>query len=182
MAQWYGGLPFTDLPEGAPTADEGYFEGRFTNGYTFADLLANKAIGTVTKPIFPYGFEDPWIGVPIAPFASDPNGNNLNFAYGGAQVRQGDEVVQDLDSQTDTFRDAVDGDADPGALYIVTMGGNDVRNLANVNGNSAPRRPAAYAALDDVAHQMIHELGQLIETAPDNPDHRHGRRRPDPRL
>ena len=162
LAQWYGGLPFTDLPDGAPTAGEGYYQGRFTNGYTFADLLANAAIGTVTKPVFPYGFDDPWLGVPIAPFASDPNGNNLNFAYGGAQVRQGDEVVQDLDSQTDTFRDAVDGDADPNALHIFTMGGNDVRNLANVNSNPAPVA-GAYAALDEVAEQLIHEIGQIID-------------------
>lgn len=116
LAEWYGSLPLTDLPEGAPTASLGYFLGRFSNGYNFADLLANKTIGSVTKPIFPYNYEDPWIGVPIAPFASDPSGNNLNFAYGGAQIRQGQEVVPDLDGQTDAFRDAVDGDADPNAL------------------------------------------------------------------
>ena len=163
LADWYGDLPFNDLPEGAPTADRGYYDGRFTDGLNFADLLANKAIGSVTQPVFPYGFEDPWIGVPIAPFANDPNGNNLNFAYGGAQVRQGDEVVQDLDGQTDTFRDAVDGDAPPGALYIVTMGGNDVRNLATVTGNAQPPVAGGFAALDNVAQQMTHELGQLID-------------------
>ena len=161
LAEWYGDLTFSDLPDGAPDPDLGYFDGRFADGYTFADLLANKAIGTVTEPVFPYGFEDPWIGVRIAPWAGDPGGNNLNFAYGGAQVRQGDEVVQDLDSQTDTFRDAVDGDAPAQALYIVTMGGNDVRNLAKVASDPAPVA-GAQAALDKVAQQLIHELGQLI--------------------
>ena len=162
LAEWYGDLPFSDLPDGAPYADLGYYQGRFSNGLNFADLLANKAIGSVTSPVFPYGFEDPWIGVPIAPFAGDPHGNDLNFAYGGAQVRQGDEVGQDLDSQTDTFRNAVDGDAPPDALYIVTMGGNDVRNLAKVD--SAPATQAgAFDALDNVAQQLTHELGQLID-------------------
>ncbi|HET9356349.1 MAG TPA: SGNH/GDSL hydrolase family protein [Sphingomicrobium sp.] len=160
LAQFYGNLTFSDLPDGAPAASDGYFQGRFTDGYTFADLISNKAIGKPTTTIFPYGFE--WNGVPIAPWASDPSGNNLNFGYGGAQVRQGGEAVPDLDGQTDTFRDAVDGDAPPGALYLVTMGGNDVRSLAKVDEPAA--LPAeAYAALDEVVQQLIHELGQLIE-------------------
>ena len=104
LANFYGSLPFTDLPEGAPYASLGYFQGRFSNGYTFADYLSNKYAGAVTKPIFPYDFEDPWLGVEIDPFAPDPSGNNLNFAYGGAQVVQGGEVVPDLDGQTDASR------------------------------------------------------------------------------
>ena len=163
LAEWYSDLTFSDMPDGAPTAELGYFAGRFSDGYTYADLLSNKAIGAVSTPVFPYGYEDPWIGIPIAPFAGDPSGNNLNFAYGGAQVRQGDEVVQDLDSQTDTFRNAVDGDAPPDALYIITMGGNDVRNLATVTGTPQAPVEGGFDALDNVAQQMIHELGQLID-------------------
>ena len=162
LAQWYGTLTFSDLPEGAPAADLGYFAGRFSDGYTYADLLSNKTIGLVTRPIFPFAFEDPWLGIPISPFGGDPSGNNLNFAYGGAQVRQGSEVVPDFDGQTDAFRNAVDGDADSNALYLITMGGNDVRSLAPRSGDPTP--PAlAYAALDAVAQQLIHEIGQLID-------------------
>ena len=162
LAQWYGGLPFTDLPEGAPTAALGYFLGRFTDGYTFADLLANKAVGLVTKPVFPYGFEDPVFGLPIDPFASDPNGHNLNFAYGGAQIRQGDEVVPDPDGQTDAFKDAVDNHADPNALYVFTIGGNDVRSLAPSGGNPASLADA-HGALDAAADKMLHEIAQLVD-------------------
>lgn len=162
LAEWYGGLPFTDLPEGAPTADQGYFQGRFSNGYTFADLLSNKTIGIVTKPVFPFGFDDPWLGLPIDPFASDPSGHNLNFAYGGAQIRQGDEVVPDLDGQTDAFKDAIDNHADPNALYLVTIGGNDVRNLAP-SGSSPVSRADAQDALDRAADKMLHELEQLVD-------------------
>lgn len=167
LAQWYGTLTASDLPDGAPTASAGYFQGRFTNGYTFADLLANKAIGTVTQPIFPYGYEDPWLGIPISPFSSDPSGNNLNFAYGGAQIERGDEVVPDLDGQTDAFRDAVDGRADPGALYVVTMGGNDVRSLVKSGSDPVPR-DIALGVLDGCAQQLIHELSQLITTGVKN--------------
>ena len=162
LAKFYGTLTFSDLPEGAPTAELGYFDGRFTNGYTFADLISNKAIGAVTKPVFPFGYDDPWVGVPIDPFAGDPSGNNLNFAYGGAQIRQGQEVVPDLDGQTDAFKDAVDNHADPNALYLVTMGGNDVRSLAPAGSDPVPIADA-HAALDAAADKLLHELEQLID-------------------
>lgn len=162
LAKWYGTLTFSDLPDGAPSADQGYFSGRFSNGYTFADLVSNKSIGVATKPIFPYFFEDPWIGAKIAPFASDPNGNNLNFAYGGAQIRQGDEVVPDLDGQTDAFRHAVDFQADSNALYLITMGGNDVRSL--VPSGEVPTPYAdALAAMHLAADDFKEEVGQLID-------------------
>lgn len=161
LADWYSDLTFSDLPEGAPTAELGYHDGRFTDGFTFADLISNKSIGLVTKPVFPFGYEDPWIGIPISPLSGDPSGNNLNFAYGGAQIRHGEEVVQDLDSQTDTFKNAVDNRAPSGALYVVTMGGNDVRSLAPAG--SDPTDPlVAEAALRACAQQLIGELTQLI--------------------
>ncbi len=162
LAEFYGDLTFSDLPDGAPTAELGYYQGRFSDGYNFADLLANKTIGTVTKPVFPYGCEDPWLGIPIAPWASDPNGINLNFAYGGAQIRQGGEAVPDLDGQTDTFKNAVDGDADPNALYLITIGGNDVRSL--VPSGSAPvPQDEAHLALDKAAEKLLTELSQLVD-------------------
>ena len=48
LAEWYGDFTFSDLPEGAPTADNGYSTGRFTKA-NFADLIANKAIGEVSS-------------------------------------------------------------------------------------------------------------------------------------
>lgn len=167
LAQWYGNLTFSDLPEGAPSASDGYFLGRFSNGYVFSDLISNKTIGQVTKPVFPYGYEDPWLGIPIAPFASDPTGNNLNFAYGGAQIRNGKEVEPDLDGQTDAFKDAVDNHAPSGALYLITMGGNDVRSLAP-SGSAPSAVSDAHSALDKCADQLINELGQLISIGAKN--------------
>jgi len=162
LALWYGGLPFTDLPDGAPTTDKGYFRGRFSDGYVFTDLISNKAIGLVSKPVFPYDFEDPWLGIPIAPFAHDPIGNNLNFAYGGSHIIRGGEAVPELDGQTDAMRDAFDGDYPPNGLYLVTFGGNDVRDLAPASSNPVPQAQA-YAMLQDIADELLHEISQMID-------------------
>ena len=162
LAQWYGNLTFSELPEGAPTTELGYYKGRFSNGYTFTDLISNKAIGQVSKPVFPFGYEDPWLGVPIAPFAGDPSGNNLNFAYGGARIIRGDEAVPELDGQTDAWRNAVDGDADPNALYLFTFWGNDVRDLAPTGSDPVPQAEA-YAYLQEAAEDLLWEIGQVVD-------------------
>ncbi len=161
LAETYDYFPFTSLPNGAPTTAKGYFDGRFTDGYTFADLISNKYLGIATKPVFPFGYDDPYLGISFG-FFSDPSGKNLNFAYGGGQIRQGDEAVPDLDDQTDAFRDAVDGDADPNALHMFVFGANDVHDLV-------PRISpwtdieAARAILQRAANEMIEEVRQTIE-------------------
>ena len=162
LAVWFDGLPLQDLPEGAPTAQLGYYNGRFSNGFNFADLVANKYIGAVTKPVFPYGYDDPYIGLPIAPFASDPVGNYLNFAYGGAQIRQGNEAVPDLDGQTDAFKDAIDNHADSTGLVLVTIGGNDVRSLVPSIGPIVDE-VVAIGVLQSAAQKFYTELSQLIQ-------------------
>jgi lysophospholipase L1-like esterase len=154
-AQLLNALPFNDLPGGAPTAEKGYFEGRFTDGYNFADLISNKLVGLATKPTFPYGFET-LFGATI-PFVSKPSGPNLSFAYGGAQIRKGDEGVPDLDDQTDIYDNYT---ADPNALYIVTMGGNDVRELA-LRSAAPPSASIVAAKLSSAADEMQEEVREL---------------------
>src|SRR5262245_28589869 len=80
-------FPIGDLPDGAPTADKGYFAGRFSNGFNFADLVSNKAIHQATATTFPYGISNDLFGVSLGSVGR-PDGNNLNFAYGGAQIAQ----------------------------------------------------------------------------------------------
>lgn len=161
LAETYDYFPFASLPNGAPTAGKGYFDGRFTNGYTFADLISNKYLGVATKPVFPFGYDDPFLGISFG-FFSDPSGKNLNFAYGGAQIRQGDEAVPDLDDQTDAYRDAVDGDAGSNALHIFSFGANDVHDLVPKHGTWASLS-TAQKVLQNAANEMIEELRQTIE-------------------
>ncbi len=162
LANWYNGLPFTEPVDAAPVASAGYYAGRFTNGFNFADLISNKYLGITTKPVFPFGYDDPFLGLPIAPFASDPSGNNLNFAYGGAQMRRGGEKVPSIDGQTDAWRDAVDGHADPNALHLFAFGANDVHDLVPKTGAWASLS-AATSALTKAADKFIHEILQTID-------------------
>lgn len=161
LAETYDYFPFTSLPDGAPTSGKGYHSGNFTNGWTLVDLISNKYLGVTTKTVFPFGYEEPFLGISFG-FVSDPDGNNLNFAYGGAQLRQGDEAVPDIDDQTDAFRDAVDGDADPNALHIFSFGANDVHDLVPNSGQWADR-PTAEARLADCAGEYIQEILQLVD-------------------
>ncbi len=161
LAQTYDYFPFTTLPNGAPTSGKGYYKGRFTDGYTFADLISNKFVGAATKPVFPFGYDDPYLGISFG-FFSDPSGNALNFAYGGAQIRQGSEAVPDLDDQTDAFRDAVDGDADPNALHMFTFGGNDVHQMVPKTG-AWMDIAAAQVSMRGDAQEFSEEIRQVIE-------------------
>ena len=156
LADVYDDFPFASLPDGAPTEGKGYHSGNFTNGWTLVDLISNKHLSVTTKSVFPFGFNDP-IGI-----HSDPSGNNLNFAYGGAQLRQGEEVVPDIDDQTDAFRDAVDGDADPNALYIFSFGANDVHDLISRTGGWESLSTAE-ARLSDAAGELIEEIMQTVD-------------------
>ena len=159
LAQTYDFFPFTSLPDGAPTTEKGYHKGRFTDGYNFADLISNKYIGAVTKPVFPFGYDDPFLGISFG-FFPDPDGKNLNFAYGGAQIRQGSEAVPDIDDQTDAFKDAVDGDADPNALHIFAFGANDLHDLVPRTG-AWPDEAAALAILTDLADEWVEEINDV---------------------
>jgi phospholipase/lecithinase/hemolysin len=157
-AEYFDNIPFVPLPGGAPTASEGYFQGRFTDGYNFADLVSNKLLLVPTNSTFPYGLKDPVFGIPI-PFTGRPAGNNLSFAYGGAQA-DGGVPIPDLDKQTDAYRNFPSGD--PGALHLITIGGNDVRELVPTD-----RAPVvgfeATARLADLAAEIADEVGQLFQ-------------------
>ena len=88
-----------------PNASQGYFQGRFTNGYDYTDLLSISAFGAPTV-------------------ASLAGGNN--FAFGGARVVTNADFSPDLAFQLAAYTRRVGGVGDPNALYVLTLGGNDV--------------------------------------------------------
>ncbi|MGI9284501.1 MAG: SGNH/GDSL hydrolase family protein [Pseudomonadales bacterium] len=99
----------------APVAP--YFNGRFSNGPNYVDVLANL------------------LGVSSLNSLS----GGTNYAVGGAEINTFDgsptppttgTVVPPLTSQLDSYFRSTNGVAEPNALYIVLGGGNDLRALA----------------------------------------------------
>jgi len=156
-AQLLDAFPFVGLPSGAPTADKGYFAGRFTDGYNFADLIGDKLLGVATKATFPYGFSDPVLGLTV-PFVDRPEGNNLSFAYGGAKAIRGTDPAPGLRAQTDIYRNFP---ADPNALYVIAIGANDVLALVPKSGEPVTGA-AAEARLADIAAEIARNVADLV--------------------
>jgi phospholipase/lecithinase/hemolysin len=149
-------FPFVSLPNGAPTADKGYFEGRFTNGYNFADLVSNKLLHQATQPTFPYGVSN-LLGFSIGSIGR-PDGNNLSFAYGGAQASQ-DNPAPSLHTQIDSIYKAFT--PDPNALYVISIGANDILSLVPTGG-SPTTGDAANAKIAAVATEIAQDVGELL--------------------
>jgi outer membrane lipase/esterase len=107
---------------------QGYFEGRFSNGYNFADYLSL----TIS-------------GAPATAYLS----GGTNFSVGGAQAA---EVMGDASpsfaEQIGTFK-ASGSVFDPDSLVLVTLGGNDVRGelskLGRIPGYQPDLAPAVVA-------------------------------------
>lgn len=118
--------PLFSLPDPTPAA-LGYYDGRFSNGPTYADLL-NQAYGTGSE-------FDPALtvaGMPPGPVFT----GGSNFAFGGANVipPMGDpvEAATSLGAQIGYF-EAVFG-AGPNSvpadsLVLFNIGGNDLRDI-----------------------------------------------------
>jgi outer membrane lipase/esterase len=86
-----------------PSASQGYFQGRFTNGYDYTDLLSLSLFGTPTRPSALGG---------------------TNFAFGGARATT-TSGVPDLQEQLALFSTSGQAVTSSG-LYVLNFGGNDV--------------------------------------------------------
>jgi phospholipase/lecithinase/hemolysin len=86
-------------------ASSGYFNGRFTNGPDYVDLLSQRLFGTNT-------------------IASLVGGNN--FAFGGALARNNGDPLPDLGLQVGSYLARTGSIAEANALYVVNVGGNDL--------------------------------------------------------
>jgi phospholipase/lecithinase/hemolysin len=155
-AEKLSSFPFVNVPDGAPTAAHGYFLGRFTDGWNFADLVANKLLGAPTQATFPYGVANQLLGIPLN--GQRPDGNNLSFAYGGATVGSAGHPAPSLHDQTQIYKDF---DVNPNALYVVSIGANDVLQLVPTGG--APvTGAAADQQLSAIASGIAQEVAGLI--------------------
>ncbi len=107
-----------------PNPARPYFQGRFTNGPDYTDLLSQTLFGTYTRP-------------------SLAGGNN--FAYGGARVVDRANRPPDLAEQVDLYLTRSGNQADADGLYVINLSGNDV--FALQSNDIGGRTQAEYAGL-----------------------------------
>ncbi len=104
------GNVFTATGGTIPSPAEGYFNGRFTNGFDYTDLLSIELFG--------------------APTVASLQGGT-NFAFGGARASNTAPFVPDLGEQLDLYNGylaAPGNEVDRNGLYILNFGGNDIFN------------------------------------------------------
>lgn len=107
-----------------PSPRDGYFQGRFTNGYDYTDLLSIALFGTPTVASLQGG---------------------TNFAFGGARATA-TSAVPDLTEQLGFFRAslAAGKTVDPTGLYILNFGGNDIFGALSDNYPSTYANDSAF--------------------------------------
>jgi phospholipase/lecithinase/hemolysin len=89
---------------------------RFSNGRTWIELLASAAgLASSVKPAVPG----------VSPGSTD--GRASNYAVGGATAADIGVSQVPLGAQVDLFLSDVGGLAPPDALYVIAIGGNDIR-------------------------------------------------------
>lgn len=139
------------LPDPTP-ASVGFFNGRFSNGPIYLDLLHDQlaAGGGPSLPFAPR-FLPP-------PFNLLPNGEN--FAVGGARAAANlGDVIPDFELQRALY--ALDRAArglapiDPDALYVISLGNNDARAIANGSADAPTPGEAAEAIRDGLAELLF---------------------------
>jgi phospholipase/lecithinase/hemolysin len=119
------------------------FDNSFTNGPVAAELLA-QSLGLSANASL-------WL--------TSPTPQGTNYAVGGATAAAGTDIVPgvniNLPSQVAAFSASVSDHADPNALYVVFIGGNDV--IDSVLGGTGP------GAVTAGANQEVTEISTLAD-------------------
>jgi phospholipase/lecithinase/hemolysin len=112
-----GGVDSQGIPEVIALIPEAPYTSRhFSNGVTWIELLAGViGLGSNARP-----------AVPGALFGTD-DGRASNYAVGGATAANLGVSQFPLGTQVDLFLSDVRGSAPSNALYVIAIGGNDIR-------------------------------------------------------
>ncbi len=137
-----------------PSEALGFWQGRFSDGPTWADLLGYANLGYAT-PDF-YGSNPPGTIPGLPGFVYTPGASN--FAVGGARASGDDGLIPGLPSQLGLYGQylAATGTAvDPAALYIINFGNNDVTLLEELAGDPAAQAAAAAAYVGNMVDAVV---------------------------
>ena len=125
----------------APYAKGGH---HFSNGATWIEQFA-RSIG---------------LGGSVRPALATNNAAATNYAVGAARSYS-DGINFNLTRQVDLFLVRSGGVASPHALYVIEMGGNDIRDAFQVYAGGGDGAPILQAALDSIEQniQRLYEAG-----------------------
>jgi phospholipase/lecithinase/hemolysin len=120
----------------------GFYQGRFSNGPTWADLISRRNLGNTVKTFYTGNAPGTIPGLPG--FTYTPGATN--FAVGGARAIGDDGLIPGLPSQVGLYGQylAATGDlADARTLFVLNFGNNDVTLLQLLAGDPAAQAAAA---------------------------------------
>ncbi len=126
-----GNLAIVDLP--VP-----YFDNRISDGPVLADLLAREIGSNAERSGHLFG-----------------NAVGFNYAVAGGNILGNDP--EDLTPQVSAYLQRVNDAADTSALYLVFMGGNDLRGL-----RSQPSLSAAQSQIASIVEELNFNLRRLV--------------------
>jgi outer membrane lipase/esterase len=138
----------------APSSAQGYFQGRFTNGYNYNDLLSIDLFGTPTRASLTGG---------------------TNYAFGGARIIDTGDTTPDLVAQLSAWTARIgSASADANGLYIVNLGGNDIfgalsGNIGSFSDTDSYLRAAAAQYASGVAALDARGARNILITGFPNP-------------
>ncbi|MFT5573155.1 MAG: phospholipase/lecithinase/hemolysin [Cryomorphaceae bacterium] len=148
----------------------GQASAQFSKLVTFGDSLSDTGNIASISLNFPYPYyrnrisDGPvmadYIATAIASNANaslhlDGKVGGFNYAVAGGNIAGTD--TEDLSAQVDAFLLRGNGSADPKALYLVIMGGNDIRGVRSIISNAS-----AQTEMDQVLDTLVSQLQRLI--------------------
>jgi phospholipase/lecithinase/hemolysin len=148
------------FPDKATPLTPPYFDGRFSNGPIYADVLAGQlGFGSFGPSLFPGGTNYAWGGASTGPAVLPVPGLAVPSIYRSTPPGPGE-----LPSQLQLYGSFLQGagmSADPDALYVLWGGGNDLRDAVNW----AKDHPAtAFADGEAVVSAAIANLQGALQT------------------
>ncbi|HLR03231.1 MAG TPA: LysM peptidoglycan-binding domain-containing protein [Virgibacillus sp.] len=138
-----------------------YWKGRYSNGRVFAEYIANELTGDYDN-LTNYAVGGSFTGVLTGTEGEDSERSNWSTwlkGWGGVQ-------------QTETFLEDVDGQADPDALYIVSVGGNDAYAVEDLGADKAAELSSDYAL--EMVQNLVENGAEYILLPNRFPDDRTG--------
>jgi phospholipase/lecithinase/hemolysin len=140
-------------------AELGFFEGRFSDGPTWADIISRRNLGNTVKTFYT---GNPPGSIPGLPgFVYTPGASN--FAVGGARGGSDDGLIPGLPSQVGLYFQylGATGDIpDADTLFVLNFGNNDVNYIQSLAGDPAAQEAAFEAYVTNMASVV-----SFLETA-----------------